>query len=31
MTVSLCLLAFVIGVVIGEIIMAIVADKYIRG
>lgn len=31
MTVSLVLLAFVIGIVVGEIIMAIVADKYIRG
>lgn len=30
MTVSLVLLAFVIGVVVGEIIMAIVADKYFR-
>lgn len=30
MTVSLVLLAFVIGVVVGEIIMAIVADKHFR-
>lgn len=31
MTVSLIILAFVVGIVVGEIIMAIVADKYIRG
>ena len=31
MIVSLVILAFVVGVVVGEIIMAIVADKHIRG
>lgn len=30
MVVSLVILAFVVGVVVGEIIMAIIADKYIR-
>lgn len=31
MVVSLVLLAFVVGIVVGEIIMAIIADKHIRG
>ena len=30
MIVSLVLLAFVVGIVVGEIIMAIVANKYIE-